>query len=207
MTYGLPEKTIERLSKYRRCLQVLIDNKTSFVYSHDLAKMLNVTPVQVRRDIMLIGHSGTLRRGYDVRKLNDLIGKIIESKDNINIAIVGLGNLGKAVMQYIQGKSSKLHVEAAFDTNIDKVDKLFNGVQCYNITDLQENVSKHKITLAIISTPAEVAQDVAEKLVVAGVKGILNYTTRPLNIPKNVFLEEYDMITSLEKIAYFIKSK
>lgn len=203
----LPQKTIERLSKYRRCLQLLIENKTTYIYSHELAKMLNITSVQVRRDLMLIGHSSTLRRGYDIRKLNDLICRIIESRDNINIAIVGLGNLGKAIMQYIQGKSSKLHVEAAFDINPNKIDKLFNGIQCYNIIDLQENIKKHNISIAVISTPPDIAQEVAEKLTVAGVKGILNYTTKPLNLPSTIFLEEYDMITSLEKIAYFIKPK
>jgi redox-sensing transcriptional repressor len=203
----LPEKTIERLSKYRRCLHVIMNEKKTHVYSHELAKMLNLTPVQIRRDIMLIGHSGTLRKGYDVRKLNDLIGKIIESTDEIHIAIIGLGNLGKAIMDYIQGKSMKLSIHAAFDVNPEKTDRLYKGIPCFHINELQDKVKQLNITVAILTTPTEVVQDVADKLIVAGIKGVLNYTTSPLHLPSNIYHEEYDMITSLEKVAYFVKSQ
>ncbi len=203
----LPEKTIERLSKYRRCLRILINEKKTHVYSHELAKMLNITPVQVRRDIMLIGHSGTLRKGYDVKKLNDLLGKIIGSTDDINIAIIGLGNLGKAIMDYIQGKSMKLSVHAAFDVNPEKINRLYKGIPCFHINDLEEKAKQLKISLVVITTPADAVQEITDKLIIAGIKGVLNYTTSPLHMPANIYLEEYDMITSLEKVAYFVKSQ
>lgn len=203
----LPEKTIERLSKYRRCLRILINEKKTHVYSHELAKMLNLTAVQVRRDIMLIGHSGTLRKGYDVKKLNDLLGKIIGSTDDINIAIIGLGNLGKAIMDYIQGKSMKLSVHAAFDVNPEKINRLYKGIPCFHINDLQEKAKQLNISLAVITTPADAVQEITDKLIIAGIKGVLNYTTSPLHMPANIYLEEYDMITSLEKVAYFVKSQ
>ncbi len=201
----IPEKTIERLSKYRRCLQsCLRDNKRN-IYSHELALMLHITPVQVRRDMMLIGYTGTLRKGYDTDSLIQSITKIIDSRDRKNVCIVGLGNLGKAILNYMQGKSNQLLISAAFDVNPDKVNRMFGGIPCYDVKEISQIVKKQGITIAIISVPGDQAQALADLLVRAGVKGILNYTTVPLKVDGNVFLEEYDMITSLEKVAYFAK--
>lgn len=203
---GLPEKTIERLTKYRRCLQMLIEEDQEYIYSHELAKMLHLTSVQVRRDIMLIGHSGTLRKGYDIAKLFFRIVEIIESCHNINIAIVGMGNLGNAILHYMQGKSPRIHISAAFDNNPQKIGKSFNGIHCHDFSQAREIIQEQKISIAVITTPASSAQSVCDELVHAGIKGILNYTTKPLHIPPHIYREEYDMITSLEKVAYYIKS-
>jgi redox-sensing transcriptional repressor len=175
------------------------------VFSHEIAQMLHITPVQVRRDLMLIGYSGNLRKGYDIKELIDMIGNIIDTDKGQKVAVIGLGNLGKAFISYFKGKRTKLTIVAAFDINPDKIDRIYDGVPCYNIEQITEIMKKENITIGIITVPAEQAPSIAETLVLAGVKGILNYSPKPLNVSPYVYLEEYDMITSLEKVAFFAK--
>lgn len=201
----LPDKTVERLSQYRRTLLIANATGKHHIFSHELAALLHITSVQVRRDIMLIGYSGTLRQGYDVKELIDIIGKIIDSKDGQKVAVIGIGNLGRAIIGYFSGKRTKLTVVAGFDINPDKVERAYAGVWCYHFDKLTEIIKKENITIAVLTVPASEAANVAELLVLAGIKGILNFTPKPINVPSNVHLEEYDIITSLEKLAYFVK--
>lgn len=201
----LPGKTIERLSQYRRSLLLCLMDQKTHIFSHEIAALLHITPVQVRRDIMLIGYTGTLRQGYDIKELIDLIGEIIDTDDGQNVAIVGLGNLGRAILTYFSGKRAKLKISAAFDINPDKADKIYGGVRCYHLSQLKEIIEKDNISIAVLTVPASSTAEVAETLVQSGIRGILNYTPTPINVPPHIFLEEYDMITSLEKVAYFVK--
>jgi redox-sensing transcriptional repressor len=201
----LPDKTVERLSMYRRALLNYQAGGKHHIFSHEIANLLHITPVQVRRDIMLIGYTGTLRQGYDIKELIDIIGKIIDTRDGQKIAVVGIGNLGRSIMGYFKGKRTKLTIVAAFDNNVDKVDKIYAGVPCYHTDNLIEVIKKEGITIAVITVPGEAAVHTAETLVLAGIKGIFNFSPKPLNVPPHVYLQEYDIITMLEKIAYFVK--
>jgi len=201
----LPEKTVERLSKYRRTLLNCIKSGKYNIFSHELAAFNNLTAVQVRRDIMLIGYSGKLRHGYDVKELVDVIGNILDIEEGQNIAVVGLGGLGKAILGYMQNKRPKLKIVAAFDIATDKIDKNYAGIFCYHNNMMQEIIKSKNITIAALTVPADAAEKTAERLVIAGIRGILNFTPVPLTLTQNVYLEEYDIITSLEKIGYFVK--
>jgi redox-sensing transcriptional repressor len=201
----LPHKTVERLSQYRRSLLLILSKEKTHVFSHEIAQILHITPVQVRRDLMLIGYSGNLRRGYDIKELIEMIGNIIDTEKGQKVAVIGVGNLGKAFISYFKGKRTKLTIVAAFDINPDKVDRIYDGVPCYNISRIAEVMKKENITIGIITVPAEQAPTIAETLVFSGAKGILNYSPKPLNVSPSVYLEEYDMITSLEKVAFFAK--
>ncbi len=201
----LPHKTIERLSQYRRALLICLDQGQTHIYSHEIAKIQHITAVQVRRDLMLIGYTGTLRKGYNVSELIDLIGSIIDAGEGIRVAIVGMGNLGRALINYFSGKRSRLSISASFDTNPDKIGRTMSGVPCYSLEDMNEIIARENIKIGIMTVPAAAALTVAEKLVQAGIKGILNYTPKPVYVPKDVYLEEYDMITSLEKVAFYVK--
>jgi redox-sensing transcriptional repressor len=201
----LPGKTVERLSEYRRTLLGCAAENKSYIFSHDLAALLHITAVQVRRDLMLIGYSSVLRKGYDVRELIQTIGKIIDSEEGLNVAIIGIGNLGRAVTGYFRGKRSKLNVIASFDNDLQKVNKVISGVKCYHIQDMEQIIRELNIRIAILSVPADYAKATCESVVRYGIKGILNFTTMPLNVPSGIHLEEYDMITSIEKVAYFVK--
>lgn len=202
----LPEKTVERLSKYRRALNnALYEGKTR-IYSHEIAALLNITAVQVRRDIMFIGYTSTQRKGYDIKNLITVISKIIDTHEPLNVAVVGYGNLGKAITTYFIGNRPKLNLVAAFDIDPKKVGSVVNSIKCYSIDRLREIISKHDISVAILTVPAPAAKEMAKILIQTGIKGILNFTTVNLHVPEEIVLEEYDMITSLEKVAYFVKN-
>ena len=203
----LPERTVERLSEYRRTLLQCLAEGKDYIYSHELAIMHDITAVQVRRDIMLMGFSGALKKGYDVKDLIDSIGKLLDYDAGINIAIVGLGHLGSAVTAYFIGKRSKLNIVAAFDVDPLKIEKGIVGIKCYHIDKMAEIISEKEISIGVITVPSNVAVETSEKLVNAGIKGILNFTSVPLKVPDDVFLENKDMVSSLEKIAFFVKEK
>jgi len=202
---SLPCKTVERLSEYRRTLLTCLSENRNFIFSHDLAARLQITAVQVRRDLMLIGYSSVQRKGYDVKELINTISRIIDSDEGMNVAIIGIGNLGRALAGYFKGKRSKLNLVASFDNDPQKINKVISGVKCYPYDDLEKVINELKIQIAILTVPADFAKEIAEETVRYGIKGILNFTTVPLNVQSDVFLEEYDMITSIEKVAYFVK--
>ncbi|MFC2138175.1 redox-sensing transcriptional repressor Rex [Bacteroidota bacterium] len=202
----LPEKTIERLSEYRRTLLNLLSKGKTYIYSHELANLHNITAVQVRRDIMLIGYSSVLKKGYEIKQLISVIGEIIDTNQGLNVAVIGVGNLGRAITTYFSGKRPKLNIIATFDVDPAKVNKVVVGVYCHHLNDLENVIREKNISIGIITVPVEQAYDVANKLVISGIKGILNFTSVLLNVPDHVFLEEFDMITSLEKVAYYVKS-
>jgi len=204
---NLPGKTIERLSQYRQALLEYNKEGKQYIYSHQIAALLHLTPVQVRRDLMLVGYNSTLRKGYHVTDLINHIGLIIDPEQLQKMAIVGMGNIGRAICRYFNNKRPKLSIVAAFDIDPAKMNKLVSCVYCYNIKDLPEILVKENISLAIITVPPDQAALVADKLVKAGIKGILNYSSTRLNVPSNVYIEEYDIITSLEKTAYFARKK
>lgn len=201
----LPGKTVERLSQYRRMLYNQVRQGKMNIFSHELARLMNLTPVQVRRDLMLIGYSGSQSKGYIIKDLITLIGKIIDSETNERVAIIGMGNLGRAITSYFTGKREKLSIVAAFDNDLQKIDRIIAGVPCYHINKMSEMIPAEKISIAILTVAPEATYDVAKMLFNAGIKGILNYTSVPLTVPDGIFLEEYDIVTSLEKLAYHVK--
>jgi redox-sensing transcriptional repressor len=172
-----------------------------------LAALLNITAVQVRRDIMFLGYTSAQRKGYDIKELIDVIGVLLDNNDVIHIGVIGMGHLGTAVSTYFRGKRDKLDIVAGFDVEPAKIGQTIAGVPCYSISELQNIVRQKAISIAVITVPPEHATEVADKIVKAGISGIMNFTTVPLNVPSNVYLEEYDMITSLEKVAYFVKKQ
>jgi len=203
----LPGKTVERLSQYRRALISSLAVNRNYVFSHELAAMLHITAVQVRRDLMLIGYGSVMRKGYDVRELIKTIGSIIDAPSGLNVAIIGIGNLGRAITGYFRGKRTNMNVVAALDVDPQKVDKVVAGVKCYHLDQMKKLKSELDISIAVLTVPPDQAVTVTAMLVSNGIKGIMNFTTVPLNVPDNVWLEEFDMITSIEKVAYFVKEK
>lgn len=204
----LPEKTIERLSQYRRSLNnYMNDHKKNRIYSHELAALLNITAVQVRRDIMFIGYSSPQRKGYNINELIQVISQTIDTQEPLNVAVVGYGNLGKAITTYFIGNRPKLNLVAAFDIDPKKIGVEANNIKCYSIERLREIIANKDISIAVLTVPTNAAKEMAKVLIQTGIKGILNFTTVNLKVTEHIYLEEYDMITSLEKVAYFVKNK
>ncbi|MBN2481216.1 MAG: redox-sensing transcriptional repressor Rex [Bacteroidales bacterium] len=202
----LPEKTIERLSEYRRTLYRCLDEGKTHIFSHELADLHNITAVQVRRDIMFIGYTSQGRKGYGISELISVISGIIDPDEILNLAVVGYGNLGRAITSYLLQKRPLLNLIAAFDIDPKKIGASSSVIPCFSIERLREIIHTQNISVALLTVPAEAAQQMAKVLISSGIKGILNFTTVNLNVPEEVYLEEYDMITSLEKVAYFVKN-
>lgn len=202
---GIPEKTIERLSEYRRTLLSCHKQGITHIFSHVLAGIHGITAVQVRRDLMLIGFSSDTKKGYDVKVLVDFIGRILDSPQPMNIAVLGMGHLGQAITKYFNGKGLKLKITAAFDVDPDKVGKTIDGIPCYHMEHFEEIAEDKEITLVIVSSPTKVAPQLVLPIINAGIKGVLNFTSTPLNFPQGIVVENYDITTLLEKVAYFVK--
>ncbi len=202
---GIPEKTIERLSEYRRTLLSCHKQGITHIFSHVLAGIHGITAVQVRRDLMLIGFSSDTKKGYDVKVLIDFISRILDSPQPMNIAVLGMGHLGQAITKYFNGKGLKLKITAAFDVDPQKVGKTIDGIPCYHMDHFEEIAEDKEISLVIVSSPTKVAPELVLPIINAGIKGVLNFTSTPLNFPQGIVVENYDITTLLEKVAYFVK--
>ena len=205
ITPQIPEKTIERLSEYRRTLLKCHAQGITHIFSHVLAGMHGITAVQVRRDLMLIGFSSDTKKGYDVKVLIDFIDGILYSEQPMNMAVIGMGHLGQAVTRYFNGKGLKLRITAAFDVDESKVGTVIDNIPCYHIDRFEELVERLDISIVIVSSPTSAASSLVLPIINAGIKGVLNFTSAPLNFPPGIVVENYDITTLLEKVAYFVK--
>jgi redox-sensing transcriptional repressor len=202
-----PERTVGRLSLYRRLLVSMRTRGARNVFSHELASAAGVTAAQVRRDMMVVGCSGSPARGYDVPELIEHIGLFLDSQEPEGVALVGVGNIGRAMMTYFEGRRPKLKVVAAFDRDPAKINRVVHGCRCYPVEEMADVVAAKSIRVAVLAVPAEVAQDVADVLVRAGVRGLLNFAPVALRVPELVYVEDIDVTTSLEKVAFFARHK
>lgn len=201
----IPEKTIERLSEYRRSLIAHHKLGVTHIFSHIIAGIHGITAVQVRRDLMLIGFSSDNKKGYDVKELIDFISCILDSDSMIKIAVMGMGNLGQAVTKYFNGKGFNLKITASFDVAPNKVGQIIDDIPCYHMDSFIDIVEEQEISIAVLTCPTKIAADLVSPIINAGIKGVLNFTSIPLNFPQGIFVENYDITTLLEKIAYFVK--
>ncbi len=202
MDNNLPRNTVIRLSQYRRLLEKYRYMDEPHIFSHDLARMLDIKAVKVRHDLMLLGISGDRRKGYSVTALIDKISEKIDRQEQ-NIILVGLGRLGMSMVKYLKDSNARLDVSAAFDIDAAKINHACEGISCRSITNLPDYVKQHNTTIAILAIPPEDVNEILPILLDAGIKGILNYTSEHLAVPDNVFVRNVDMLTFLEEIAYF----
>jgi len=199
----IPARTIERMVLYKGILTDLQSKGLQMLFSHQLAELAHNTSTQVRRDLMEIGCSGSPRRGYPVAELIDAITRILNGNKERTIALVGIGNLGRAILSYFASKHPELTIAAAFDTDERRVNRVVSGCRCYHLDCFEQLVREKQINLGIITVPAASAQSVADRMTGAGIRGILNFAPVPLKVPKGVFVDRIDIASSLEKLAYF----
>lgn len=199
----IPHRVIERLSTYRRHLRTWLAEGRTRVYSHDLAALEDVTAAQVRRDLMTIGYTGSPAHGYDAAGLIAHIDRLLNPRDQRGVVLVGVGHLGRAVLDYFVARHPEHPVVAAFDVNPEKVGRVIQGCHCHALDDLETVVRAHKATVGIITVPADAAQDVTDRLVRAGVTGLLNFAPVRLRLPPDVYVEDVDIALSLEKVSFF----
>ncbi len=198
-------KTVTRMSVYRRLLISLRESGAANVYSHQLAKLAEVTAAQVRRDLMAIGYTGSPNRGYEVDKCLESIGAFLDAPTRQDVVLVGVGKLGRSVLAYFAGRRPKLSIVAAFDNDPDKVDRVTEGCHCFPVERMEGIVRDLGVRVAVLTVSADAAQEVADTLVAAGVNGIVSFAPTPLHLPDDVHVEYMDIIAALESAAYFAR--
>jgi len=199
------EKTIARLSLYRRALLKAQLEGARSVFSHQLASDTGVSAAQVRRDLMAIGYSGCPNRGYDTSELVRSIGERLDDPQGQQVALIGVGNLGRAVIAYVARQRPSLSITAAFDSDAEKAGRVIHGCRCHSMEELPEVMQRERIRVAVLAVPGAAAQPVADQLVAAGVTGLLNFAPVTLRVPPHVYVENLDLTLSLEKVAYFAR--
>jgi len=200
-------ETIKRLSLYLRNLKRLRDKGGSVISSDKITKFLNVTPEQFRKDLSYFGGFGKRGVGYGVERLIQEIEKILGVNKQRNIAIIGVGKLGSALLGFEGFSKFNLNITYAFDVGADKIGRRRDGILIEDVKNLKQVVKKNNIRIAIISTPPEVAQKITDELVSAGIRGILNFASIVLQVPAYVSVSNVDMACELESLIFFAKKK
>lgn len=203
--HKISPKQIGRLTLYRRALRDLDRRGVMHVHSHELARSINASSAQVRRDLMYIEHTGTPAHGYDVQMLNNSIGRFLDMPQVEPVVIVGMGNLGRAILTLFSTGQVGLTIAAAFDSDPQKTGRVHNGCRCYGMDQLNQVVDDHKINVGILAVPADAAQDAADSLVRAGVRGLVNFAPTRLRPVPGVYIEDIDLTSTLEKVAFFAR--
>jgi len=203
--FKVPEVTIERLSIYLRAIKRL--NEESILSSQELANLLETSDGQVRKDLAYFGGFGVPGQGYKVGKLKKEIRHILGLDTTWGMALVGVGNLGRALLIYPGFKRNEFEIRAAFDKDPSKIGKVWQGVEVQDVENIPQILPLKEIKIGIIATPASAAQEVADKLVKGGVKGILNFAPTRISIPKEVKLKNVDLSMQLENLSYFLNKR
>jgi redox-sensing transcriptional repressor len=200
----VPKAVVSRLSLYLRELQHLVRDGSETTSSTQLGKLLGFTDAQVRKDLAYFGQFGYPGIGYRCSELIDAIKGILGTRQPWPLAIVGLGNLGRALMGYRGFGQQGFQIVAAFDNDPAKVGKSVEGIQIFDLDEVGTVVSGRNIRLAIIAVPGAAAQKVADALVAAGIEGILNFAPVTLNLPKHVQTVGVDLAIELEQLAFAV---
>ena len=201
---AVPKAVVSRLSLYLRELQHLVRDGYETTSSTQLGRLLGFTDAQVRKDLAYFGQFGYPGIGYRCSELIDAIKRILGTSQPWSLAIVGLGNLGRALMGYRGFQQQGFRIVAAFDVDPAKVGKSIEGVPVHHLDDCSHVAGQHNIRLAIIAVPGPAAQKVADALVAAGIDGILNFAPVTLNLPKQVQTVGVDLAIELEQLSFAV---
>lgn len=199
----IPNETVRRLPVYLRGLALMSRQGLSSVSSSKLADFVSVNPWQIRKDFSYFGDFGTRGVGYDIENLARQIKKILKLDTMRKTALVGVGNLGSAIMAYTGFGTYGFQITAAFDNDPAKIGRKMNDVTVENISML-DTLGNRQMDMAIIAVPEQAAQDVADALVRAGIKGILNFSPRRIVVPKKIKVITIDIATDLARLPYYI---
>jgi redox-sensing transcriptional repressor len=154
---------------------------------------------------MVLGYTGTPAKGYDVKRLRQHIEAFLFPSGEQQVAIAGVGNIGRALLKFFAGRRPTLKIAASFEINPEKFNRVIQGCRCYSIEEAGSVIRDLGITVGIIAVPDKEAQYVADAFVGAGVRGILNFARTPLHVPPDVYVEDIDLAMSMDKVAYFAR--
>lgn len=199
-----PDVVIRRLPLYARSLRYLLQEDVRSVSSQELGERINVTAAQIRKDLSYFGEFGKQGIGYDVEKLLNQIERILGLNQEWPVALIGIGHLGEAIARYEGFRQQGIRIAALFDASPAKVGQELNGLQVQPFARIGDAVAEQGIRMAIIAVPAGHAQEVADQLVVAGVRAILNYAPTVLQVPDGVWVRYIDPVAVLHSMTYYL---
>ena len=203
----ISKATIDRLPLYYRTLRLAQDDGMDIISSDELGRRLELTPEQIRKDLALFGQFGKKGVGYYVNELKFNVGKILGLDNHWNIAIVGIGHLGVALANYQNFIALGFNLVALFDNDPNIIGKTVSHVKVKSIDELQSCAKNLKIDIGVIAVPAQFAQQVADKLVKANIKGIWNFAPVKMRVPEDVKIVNEDLSVGLSRLSYYITGK
>lgn len=201
----IPKAVIKRLSLYSRILQDLAMSNVEKVSSRELAEQLGLNSAQVRKDLAYFGQFGVPGLGYYVSDLRQNLKRILRTDREVRVALVGVGNLGLALMSYGGFSKQGFKIVVAFDTDRRKVGTVRNSIQVYSVDELEKQLKHLGIDIAIMAVSQDAGQEIADRLVKAGVTAILNFVPRRLIVPSNVKVHYVDLAIEIESLSYYLR--
>ncbi len=200
----IPDIVVGRLPIYLRALQRMLEENRRITSSQELGERLGISAAQIRKDLSQFGEFGKQGTGYSIEYLADQIRKILNVDRVWDIAVVGAGDIGSAVARY-QGFSNRgLRVTMIFDNDPSKVGTQVGSFTVKDIKSIKDTVRQAGLKVAMIATPSQTAQEVADELVSSGVKAILNYAPINLNVPDDVRVQYIDPVIHLQRMTYYL---
>jgi redox-sensing transcriptional repressor len=199
----IPEASVARLPVYLRALVEMAERGTHTVSSDALADAAGVNSAKIRKDLSYLGSYGTRGVGYDVEYLIHQISRELGLTQDWAVCIVGLGNLGQALAKYGGFAERGFRIAALLDADEDKVGQVISGLRIEPFGDAERLIKEHEISIGILAVPGHVAQDVADRLVAAGVSSILNFAPAVLTVPEGVSLRKVDLSIELQILSFY----
>ena len=200
----VPEVVVSRLPQYLRILNQLSEDGILVVSSQQLGDKLQVTSAQIRKDLSYFGRFGKQGRGYSVRDLLDRLRQILGVNSYWNVAVVGVGRLGRAILSYPGFNPDGFHLVAAFDVNPQVVGEEVGGLAVRALDELRRVTNEQKISIAIVAVPVSQTQEVVDQLVACGVRAILNYAPISPHVREGIKIRNIDPVLSLQSMTYYI---
>lgn len=194
---------IPRILHYLKVVQQLERENKAVISSEELARITHISAFLIRKDLANFGKVGQPGMGYDIRLLKNYLLDIIGGREMCNLAIVGVGNLGSALLNYRGFEEEGLKFVAAFDKEASKIGKLCGNVIVEDFRGMKESVKKNHVHIGILAVPAENAQEVVEKFIDAGIYSILNFSHAAVTVPQEVTLRNVDLSIELKALRYF----
>jgi redox-sensing transcriptional repressor len=185
--------TIKRLPSYLHVIEAAYRDGKEYISGTVIAEELELEPIQVRKDLALTGIVGKPRLGFPVSRLIDAINGFLDWNSIHQAIVIGSGNLGTALMGYPEFTRHGMQIIAAFDSDTNRIGSVFSGIQILDILNLEDFIQAHSIEIAILTVPGDQAQMLAEKLVLAGIRAIWNFTNIKLKVPKDVVVQKEDL--------------
>ncbi|MSD84411.1 redox-sensing transcriptional repressor Rex [Lactobacillus curvatus] len=201
---NIPRATAKRLPLYYRYLNFLNNSGKTKISSTELSEAVKVDSATIRRDFSYFGALGKRGYGYDVASLLDFFKKTLNQDRLTNVALIGVGNLGHALLNYNFKQTNNIRISAAFDVKPEMVGTIQTGVPVYSMDEMAEQLKNQQIEIVILTVPIDEAQAVTDELVAAGIKGIMNFTPIRISVPSNVRIQNVDLAKELQTLIYFL---